>query len=246
MDEAQQIARARGGVCLSHAALSGGSRLKWQCAEGHRWTAKLYKVKYGNWCPRCAGRAPLSLADMQRLAAERGGKCLSAEYVNNHTRLQWRCSEGHEWWARPYDIRRTWCPHCAHTVKLEIADLRKIARSRGGTLLSTIYVNGREPLSWRCRAGHVWQASASYVKPNGFHSGTWCPLCPRRMKGRPARLSIEEMQEIAQQRGGKCLSSTYVNGSTKLKWRCAEGHEWEAKPMFVKAGTWCPACAGRR
>jgi len=183
---------------------------------------------------------------MQRLAAERGGRCLSGEYVNNHTQLQWRCAEGHEWWANPQVIRRSWCPHCAHTAKLEIADLRRIARNRGGKLLSTIYVNGREPLSWRCFAGHVWQAPASAVKQRGFYSGSWCPLCPRRMKGKPALLSIEEMREIAEQRGGKCLSSAYVNGQTKLKWRCAEGHEWEAKPAFVKLGAWCPACSGRQ
>ena len=222
------------------------ARLRWQCGEGHRWEARLVKVKRGNWCPQCAGKGPLTISEMGRLAAERGGKCLSDEYVNNHTQLQWRCAELHEWWARPQDIRRTWCPYCACTVKPEIADLRRIAHSRGGKLLSTIYVNGKEPLLWRCHAGHVWKAPASSVKPNGFHSGTWCPLCPRRMKGKPARLSIEEMQEIAEQRGGKCLSSTYINAHTNLKWRCSEGDEWDAKPAYVKLGTWCPACSGRQ
>ena len=208
--------------------------------------ARLIKVKRGNWCPQCAGKIPLTISDMQRLAAERGGKCLSDRYINNHTRLQWRCAEQHEWQARPNDIRRSWCPSCAGTAKLEIADLRRIARSLGGKLVSGIYINGKEPLLWRCHAGHLWKAPALSVKPNGFHSGTWCPLCPHRMKGKPARLSIEEMQEIAEQRGGQCVSSEYVNGNTKLKWRCAEGHEWEAKPAFVKSGTWCPACSGRQ
>ena len=66
------------------------------------------------------------------------------------------------------------------------------------------------------------------------------------MKGKPARLSIEEMREIAEQRGGQCLSTKYVNANTALKWRCSEGHEWEAKPAYVKGGTWCPACSGRQ
>ena len=183
---------------------------------------------------------------MRALATERGGRCLSDEYVNNRTHLLWRCAEGHEWWAKPQDIRRTWCPHCAHTVKLELRDLSRIARRRRGKLLSDTYVNSKQPLLWRCHAGHVWEAAAVSVKPNGFHAGTWCPLCPRRMKGKPARLSIEEMQEIAEQRGGKCLSTTYVNAHTKLKWRCAEGHEWEAKPAYVKLGTWCPVCSSRQ
>jgi len=244
--DARQIAQARGGVCLSRTALNGRSRLQWQCAEGHTWVARFANVKHGNWCPQCAGKGPLTITDMRALATERGGRCLSDEYVNNRTHLLWRCAEGHEWWAKPQDIRRTWCPHCAHTVKLELRDLSRIARRRRGKLLSDTYVNSKQPLLWRCHAGHVWEAAAVSVKPNGFHAGTWCPLCPRRMKGKPARLSIEEMQEIAEQRGGKCLSTTYVNAHTKLKWRCAEGHEWEAKPAYVKLGTWCPVCSSRQ
>jgi hypothetical protein len=246
LSEAQAVARARGGICVSSIAHNQQSRLEWRCSEGHRWTAKLVKVKRGNWCPQCAGKGPVTILHMRQIAAERGGKCLSKEYQNNHTPLQWRCGEGHEWWARPQDIRRTWCPYCARTVRLEIKDLRRIARSRGGKLLSTLYINGKTPLLWRCHDGHVWNAPASSVKPNGFHPGTWCPLCPRRMKGKPARLSIEEMQEIAKRRGGKCLSTKYVNANTALKWRCSEGHEWEAKPAYVKHGTWCPACSGRQ
>jgi len=165
-------------MCLSPGDLNQQSRLEWQCSQGHRWTARLIKVKRGNWCPQCAGKGPVTILHMRRLAAERGGKCLAKEYRNNHTPLQWRCAEGHEWWARPQDIRRTWCPYCARTARLEIQDLRRIARSRGGRLLSTLYINGKTPLLWCCHDGHVWNGPAASVKPNGFHSGTWCPLMP--------------------------------------------------------------------
>jgi hypothetical protein len=190
LDEARELATGRGGLCLSTAALNRKTRLTWRCSEGHSWVAQLGHVKRGTWCPHCAGTCSLTVADMRLLAAARGGSCLSDKYVNNSTPLQWRCSEGHEWWARAQDVRRTWCPYCAGTAKPKITDLRKIAISRGGKLLSRTYVNGREPLVWRCRSGHIWEAPASSVKPNGFHPGSWCPLCPRRMKGKPARLSI--------------------------------------------------------
>ncbi|HWQ09879.1 MAG TPA: hypothetical protein VN436_12245, partial [Holophaga sp.] len=35
-----------------------------------------------------------------------------------------------------------------------------------------------------------------------------------------------------------------MEGAGKLRWRCAEGHEWEAHPLYVRRGSWCPACAG--
>ena len=61
-----------------------------------------------------------------------------------------------------------------------------------------------------------------------------------------AKLTNEEMQEIAKKKGGKCLSTVYVNDRTKLKWQCEKGHKWEATPHGIKRGTWCPYCAGRR
>tara|TARA_Y100000031_G_scaffold137032_1_gene161636 strand:+ start:209 stop:601 length:393 start_codon:yes stop_codon:yes gene_type:complete len=57
------------------------------------------------------------------------------------------------------------------------------------------------------------------------------------------KLTIEEMRSIAEERGGKCLSDTYVNANRKLLWECTEGHQWEAKPNSIKIGTWCQACA---
>ena len=30
--------------------------------------------------------------------------------------------------------------------------------------------------------------------------------------------------------------------NTKMKWKCALGHEWEATANLLKAGHWCPDC----
>ncbi len=57
------------------------------------------------------------------------------------------------------------------------------------------------------------------------------------------KLTIEEMRSIAEERGGKCLSDTYVNAHTSLLWECTKGHQWEARPNNIKSGTWCPYCA---
>ena len=59
----------------------------------------------------------------------------------------------------------------------------------------------------------------------------------------PESNTIRDMQELASSRGGQCLSTEYVDTKTKLKWKCAFGHEWEATPRLLKAGHWCPECA---
>jgi hypothetical protein len=34
--------------------------------------------------------------------------------------------------------------------------------------------------------------------------------------------------------------------ASKLRWRYSKGHEWEAAPMRVRAGRWCPYCRNRK
>ena len=58
-------------------------------------------------------------------------------------------------------------------------------------------------------------------------------------------LGLEDMQTAAQFRGGECLSKGMSSGDlfTKLAWKCAFGHEFEATPNIVlKGGHWCPEC----
>ena len=177
----------------------------------------------------------LTIEEMQELAESRGGKCLSKKYIGAFTKLKWQCAKGHIWEATSGNVKHgSWCPYCARKMKLTIEEMQKIAKSRGGKCLSKKYVNNYNKLKWQCADGHIWKATSNNVK-----RGRWCSLCAaRKMK-----LTIEEMQEIAESRGGKCISKKYVNNHTELKWQCAEGHIWEAKPYNVKRGTWCPKCS---
>ncbi len=55
-----------------------------------------------------------TLENMQSIAALRGGQCLSTQYTNAHTHVEWRCSEGHRWKALPSNVKRgQWCPTCS-------------------------------------------------------------------------------------------------------------------------------------
>ncbi|MBQ6145840.1 MAG: NAD(P)-dependent oxidoreductase [Clostridia bacterium] len=60
-----------------------------------------------------------------------------------------------------------------------------------------------------------------------------------------SELTREDMAGAAAFRGGELLSETMQTGDwqTKLTFRCAFGHEFEASPRLVlEAGHWCPAC----
>ncbi len=106
--------------------------------------------------------------------------------------------------------------------KLTIEDMQKIAKRRGGLCLSNQYLNTSTKLKWQCREGHIWEATNDSIQ-----QGHWCPKCSFKKIGDSRRLTIEEMQAIAEQRGGKCLSEKYINTDTKLTWQCKEGHSWD-------------------
>ena len=114
-------------------------------------------------------------------------------------------------------------------MKLQV--LNQFAQSLGGKCLSLSYTSQNEKLLWQCERGHTWFASAKSI----LYSRSWCPVC--------AKLSLVSLKEIAQLRGGSCLSTEYSNSKTKMLWQCTKGHQWYATAFSVKIRkSWCPVC----
>ena len=243
--EMRVLAESRGGECLSDRYVNNKTKLSWRCATGHQWEAASGLVKGGRWCPQCAHVARLSFGGMAAIAASRGGRCLSTDYRNVATPLLWRCKQGHQWTATPASVRSgKWCALCAHNRRLGLQAMQCLAEEREGRCLSTRYINSRRPLHWECRRGHRWRAAAANVKGGTRKRGTWCPECYNLRRRFHERDSIESMQVLARSRGGVCLSEEYSNSKSKLLWQCGEGHPWLAVPDAVRRGSWCPVCAG--
>lgn len=59
----------------------------------------------------------------------------------------------------------------------------------------------------------------------------------------PEKYSIHDMYDFAAKKSGQCLSDAYYNTTTKLRWRCAYKHEWDARWSDIRRGRWCPRCA---
>jgi hypothetical protein len=132
------------------------------------------------WCNKCSAKIGakkrcLTIEECQKVAQERGGECISTEYVNCDVKLKWRCSENHEWMAVFYHIKNynAWCPHCVGTAKLTIEECQKVAQERGGECLSTEYKNNNTKMKWRCSENHEWMAIFSSIKT----CKSWCPKC---------------------------------------------------------------------
>jgi hypothetical protein len=219
----QQIAKLRGGECLSTRYVKAAAPLLWRCAFGHRWRASLSSVTRRNtWCPTCAGNRKLRLTDLRTLARERGGRCLSRQYVNGRTPLLWECEFGHRWKAAAEQVKGglhkkgTWCLKCYDQRRRfhprgTIEQMQVLARNHGGMFVSHTYLGSRVRHVWQCAQGHRWRTVSGNIK-----RGNWCPVCAGNRKS-----SLSDYRVLAKRRGGKCLSTTYTDNDTKLRWRCS-------------------------
>lgn len=184
----------------------------------------------------------LTIAEMHLIALSRKGKCLSKEYVNSQTKLEWECSDGHRWWAAPAKVKHgNWCRKCSGNVKKSIEQMHELAAKYGGQCMSTEYVNNMAPLEWICEKGHYFTASFSGVM-SSINNGGFCSICGRRRGAEKRRNTIEEMREIAVSKGGTCLSDKYEHAHQKLTWKCTNEHIFDMNANDVKNGHWCPHC----
>ena len=179
-----------------------------------------------------------NIKDMKLLAQSHSGKCLSDSYNGNKTKLLWQCSNDHIWSASPNSVLMgNWCRKCAakeraNKSRMSTSEIQKIAEIHGGICLDKNYINNKSHLLWQCSLGHQWMASVNSVK-----RGHWCSACAGNKK-----LSISDALKLAQQRGGKCLSSNYLNCEQSLLWQCSNNHVWKTTLHSIRGGSWCPYC----
>lgn len=235
IESLQALAADRGGKCLSAEYVGLNSPLLWECNLGHQWNAPAHRIKSNHsWCPKCS-KMKWGIEDCHRIAAERHGKCLAMTYVACNFKLEWECAVGHRWQMR-FDnvLGGSWCPEChVRKTKYSIISAIDIAKKNGGECLTADYVDINATLVCRCKNGHEWNTNLKNML-----EGHWCRQCVRDL----SKMSIEDARKVAEERGGKCLSSIYDNAQAKLKWECEKGHMWEAPYDRVSRGGWCLQC----
>ncbi|RHZ85028.1 hypothetical protein Glove_73g2 [Diversispora epigaea] len=173
-----QIAKSRGGECLSGSYVNCKELLRWRCANLHEWSATLDNIKNGQkWCLYCNIKR-YTLEDVKRFAQTMNGECLSESYTNCKKPLHWRCANLHEWFTSFRSIKNnnSWCPQC-NVGQNTLEDMRAYAREKGGECLSDRYYNLTTKLLWICKNLHIWEAI-----PHNIKHGTWCPFCSNKYR----------------------------------------------------------------
>jgi hypothetical protein len=100
-----------------------------------------------------------TIEDVKIVAESKGGKCLSTEYKNSKSPLEFQCGDCGNIWKTQFvrmKIFGEWCPNCAiingrHTLEY----VKKVAQDRGYICLSEEYVSGETHMLFKCKCGNV-------------------------------------------------------------------------------------------
>lgn len=115
-------------------------------------------------------------------------------------------------------------------------EIRESALQDGYRLISNRYEGmGNQKYEFMCINDH--QFTQTYT--NFKNVGCRCPECYIESN---SFKQLEECYKIAEENGGECLDTEYINSNIKMKWRCSKGHKFKLSFSAIKNGRWCKKC----
>lgn len=254
----QRLARERGGELLSTSlGRSPKDKLQWRCAEGHIFRTTAASVRHAySWCPDCAEsryerivrahfeqifRKDFPKARPTWLRNPKTGRALELDGYCEDLSLAFE-HQG------PHHYLDDFVPHWKNRSKTTITEIdaikRRLCKRHGVTLIIVPELHARLPIKELQSFIIQKAAEAEHSVPRGAAraainvSGAY--------QGTRERRQLERMQAIAKERGGRLMSTCYVDVHSHLEWKCRCGYRWAASAGNVARGKWCPKCAGRR
>ena len=115
IEEVHAAAKERGGICLTNEWQGAHGKYTFVCKDKHQWATRYSAIKRGGWCRKCHIKSlQPTIEDMHKLAEDRGGKCLSDEYIKSSVHLEWECSNGHVFKSSLNNVNSgNWCRECS-------------------------------------------------------------------------------------------------------------------------------------
>ncbi len=233
-----------------------GKKLDWECSNKHRWTASVAHRTRGQGCPICANRQILvgfnDLATTNpALVTEVDGWEPKDFTRGSHKNMSWKCKEGHKWKTKIYQraISGTGCPFCSnHKLLVGFNDFATTNPELIQDVISpdpkTFFAGSKTIVNWQCPLGHVWNSPAE----NRTLRGLGCPFC----SGMRVLTGFNDLKtthpELAKEAFGWDPEKASKGKRKKVKWKCIEGHIFEAEIANRTArgrNDSCPVCSNR-
>lgn len=117
----------------------------------------------------------------------------------------------------------------------ELQIIKEIAKSKGGKLLSTVYVDSDSNLEFIDKNGNYFKKPGKEVK----NYNKWSPYENGRVLNNP-EYHLNELRKIIESKGGKLISTEYINNSNKLEVEDKNKVRFFMSARDLKRNHWSP------
>lgn len=150
------------------------TKLKCICPRKHKVEVCWGDFKQKYWCIECAGTKKKTIEEVREFFESVNYTLLTTEYKNNISKLDYKCTRGHEHSTSWHDFSSggNRCPICSRKKKKTYDEVEKSFKAAGYTLLSKEYKNSHEYLDYECDAGHINRIRGYHFSQDGR-----CPDC---------------------------------------------------------------------
>ena len=207
------------------------TRLRLRCENGHKWDVTGDNLMHAqSWCPECRNKGERIVREIFR-----------ATFRTEFPKLRPEWLEGLE--LDGYSENRKLAfeyqgPHHFQDDRVKKRDAlkRDICAKHGVQLIVITAVKQPFPTT------NVLEKVVEAFQQADVQQTAVLPeenIFPRE---------LEELRQLAKEKGGELVSTVYLGSSKQHEWRCGKpDHQtWRAEPWRVERGAWCPSCAGNR
>lgn len=111
----KDLSMLQNGIVALDWYVGADTKIRFQCKNGHVWSAKPSNILSGFGCPYCAGRHKTKETLQHELDLIGSEIVVVGEYVNSKTKIEFLCKNGHTWCAIPNSVLNgRGCPYCAN------------------------------------------------------------------------------------------------------------------------------------
>lgn len=241
----KNIAESKGGKILSEFYIDCEKKLQCMDKNGNHFTKLGNEIKKNKWSPfeskRVYKKPEYHLNELRKIVESKGGKLISTEYINTRTKLEIEDKNGTRFFMTSSDIKRHhWSPYEQNKVmkdpEYHLNILKEIAKKRGGELISTEYLGAKIKLEFEDSKQRRFFMTPDDAKGK---KGRWSPYESGNVYNNP-QYHLNILREIAESKGGKLISTEYINGTTKLEFEDRNNKKFKSIPNAIKRGQWSP------
>ncbi len=249
-----ELAKEADGWLPSQVISGSEKKFRWICPKSHKFEASIVmRSRQQTGCPYCSGRKVLTgfndlLTTHPLIAQEALGWNPEEFSAGSNEVKSWVCSQNHIFNASIVNRCRksgSGCPYCTRYKCLSgFNDLQtthpELAKEADGWNPSEVLSGSDKKFSWKCSVGHKYLASPN----NRTNMKSGCPYCSNLR----VLVGFNDLQtthpELAKEADGWDPRKKIGGSSSKVRWRCAEGHSYTATlGARTTNSSGCPSCA---